>query len=896
MGDSKLFSEIRSEVRRQLSGVPLGAIRENEIVEELSQHLLDRTEEMRQNGASEDEVIRSIRADLRASDWLRELRRVETVPQEQFVLGARRNNMIRDMVQDTRYGLRSLRKNPGFGALVILTLAVGIGASTAIFSVVNAVMLRALPFQNPDRLVRIYESNPERGWPIFSASHPNFLDWRSYTQSFESIAASASTSFNYGPAGDVEVIRGSAVTADLLPTLGQKLALGRNFLPEEDRPGGNNRVVIVSYGFWQRHLGADPNVIGQTVNLSDQPFTVVGVLTEEFAWGAPDLQLLVPLAPDPNRSRGDHRLLVIGRLKNGVSLEAALNDLNGIAARLSEQYPESNKGWSVGGSSFYDWIVPEANRRSILVFVAAVAAVLLIACANIANLLLARGAVRQREIALRVALGASRSRIVRQLLTESVLMAVVGGGLGIGLCLLIVRTLKSMSPTNLPRLDELSVDMRVLVFGLVLSIVTGVLFGLFPAAQASRTNLNDALKEGGRSDGSGGPKQRIRTLLVIAEVGMSVMLLTAAGLLLRSFWRLQQVQPGFEPDRALTMRINLPRSRYAENAQGWNFYRELVASVQNVPGVTAAGVTSLLPMDGGNTASEVTIPGQPAPDGTKPSADWRIVSIGFFRAMGVRVRGREFDEHDTDKSQRVTIISEEMARRFWPNEDPIGRQVVLHSFGKEPMTIIGVAGDIRNAGLDSDLRPAAYAPTAVAALWNPMFLVVRTSTDPASRVGAVREVFKSLDGNVPVASVRTLDELVSNSLGQRRFTMFLLIAFAAAALLLACVGLFGVMAYLVSQRTHEIGVRLALGAKPRDVFALIIGRGMAFAATGSVLGIVGAIWLLRFIQDLLFQVGVRDPMTFVSAPVLLLLVAFVACYVPAHRAMKVDPLIALRYE
>ena len=889
--------EWKSDIRKRLASLKLEPARENEIVEELAGHLEDRYQEMLSSGLGRNEAELATRAEL--NDLLvKELNRIERkFGAEPFALGARRINMLGNLWQDLRYGLRLIRKNPGFSAVVVLTLAVGIGANTAIFSVVNAVMLRSLPFGDPDRLVRINESNPERGWPIFSASHPNFLDWRERNQTFDAIAATSGVSANVGTPGQIEVVRGSAVTVDFLTVLGTSPLMGRNFLPEEDKPGGNTRVVILTHGSWQRRFGGAPDVVGQTLTINDNAFTIVGVLPESFGWGTgSNFELLLPLAPDPQRSRGDHRLLVIGKLKHGVSAELALADLNTIAAQLADQFPESNKGWSVGAQSFYDWLVPEQIRRSLLLFLGAVGFVLLIACSNVANLMLARATARQKEISIRIALGAGRWRIASQLLVEALSLAMIAGIAGLGVAWLAMKALKAMDAGDVPRLDELSMDGRVLGFSLLISLLTGVLFGLVPAVHAARTNLNEMLKEGGRSVTGGRARQRIRSLLVTVEVGLSVALLVSAGLLLRSFWRLQDVNPGFKSDHLLTMRINLPRNRYPQNPQAWGFYKRFMEEVGALPGVESVGVTSGLPMSGGGTAGEVRIEGKPATDGSPSSADWRIVSPGYFRTMGIPLRGREFEERDNGDAPQVTIISEEMARRYWPGEDPIGKSVTLVSFGNTPFTVIGVAGNVRTVALDSDANPMAYTSTPFAASWNPMNFAIRTSGDPASQVAAVRSTLASIDPNIAVYEIRTADEILAGTLGSRRFTMFLLAVFAGVALLLACVGLFGVMAYLVSQRTHEIGVRLALGARPGDVFRLVIGRGMALASIGSALGLGGAWAIGRFLETMLFQVKPTDPITLASAPVVLLVVALLACYVPARRAMKVDPMVALRYE
>jgi putative ABC transport system permease protein len=803
---------------------------------------------------------------------------------------------MQTLLRDLRYGARMLWKNPGFTLIVLLTLSLGIGANTAIFSLVNTVMLRQLPFKDSDRLVRIWEENLERGWTTFGVSHPNFLDWRVRNQTFEAMAATAGASFNLNMGGNVEVIQGAVITADFLTVLSVSPALGRNFLPEEDRPGGNTRVALITHESWQRRFGGDPGIVGKTLTINDNPFTVVGVLPESFSWGGVRNEVFAPLAPDPARKRGDHRLAVIGRLKPGVTWEQALADMNTIAQQLAQQYPETNNGWSVVARKFYDWVVPEESRRSLLVFAGAVIFVLLIACSNVANLLLARGAARQKEISIRVALGAGRVRIVRQLLAEALLLALIAGGLGLLVAMWVVEVLKTMNPANLPRINELSVDGRVLAFGLLISLVTGVLFGLFPALQASRPDLNETLKDGARgSSGIGG--QRVRGALVIVEVALSVALLISAGLLLRSFWKLQDVKPGFESERLLTMRINLPRSRYRDNQAAWTFYSRLMQEIRGLPGAQDVGITSLMPMEGGNTSTDAQIPGRSAaPDGSQPSASWRIISPGYHRTLGIPLRGRDFDERDTASNAPVTIISEDMARRHWPGEDPIGKRVVLGSFGGRERTIIGVAGDVRSFGLDTEPGAMIYVPLATAALWNRFSLVVRTRSDPMALASAVRGALRSIDPNVPVYEIQTAERMLADSLGSRRFNMALLGSFAGVALLLASVGLFGVMAYLVSQRTREIGVRLALGAQPRDLFRLVIGRGMLLALIGTAAGLAAALGLARLLETLLFQIKPVDALTFTVAPALLLVVALLACYIPARRATKVDPLVALRYE
>ena len=778
-----------------------------------------------------------------------------------------------------------------------MALALGTGANTAIFSVVNAVMLRPLPFADPGRLIRIWESNPEGGWPTFSVSHPNFLDWRARATAFERLAAITGGSYSMTSGGDAEIVRGYAVTADFLPLLGTTPRLGRNFLPEEDRPGGNTRVAIISHGFWDRRFARDPSILQRTLTLNGLSYPIIGVLPDQFGWGGSTMDLIVPLAPNPERSRGDHRLLVIGRLKPGATLDQARTELTGIAAQLATQFPVSNRGWTVRLSSFYDWLVPDETRQALIIFAGAVLVVLLIACGNVANLLLARGAQRQREISIRAALGAERSRIVTQLLVEALLLAVIAGVIGVGIAILTTKLVVAYAPDALPRLDELTIDGRVLAFALASALLTGLIFGIVPALQTSKPNLTETLKEGTAGAGVSVGRQRLRSALVVAEVALSVALLIGAGLLIRSFWRLQNVSPGFATDGLLTMRINLPGSRYPTGPDGWAFYERLLASVRALPGVQSAATTSLVPLGGGNTSSEIKIPGKVVASGTQlPGADWRLASPGYFRTMGIPLRGRDFTDGDARDSLPVAIISEQAARIYYPDEDALGRTIQISSFSSNPITIIGIASDIRSLGLDTDPGPMVYRSAKVFTGWNPMNVVLRSALDPSSQVPAVRAAVRAIDSSVPVYDVRPVTELFDESLGPRRFSMYLLACFAGVALLLACIGLFGVMAYLVSQRTHDIGLRLALGAAPRDVLRLVLGQGLALAVAGAVLGVLGGLAGAGIMRSLLYSVTPRDAVTFITVPLALIGVALLACYIPARRAMKVDPLIALRSE
>jgi len=894
-------------VLERLAGLQIDGAQRTSIAEEVAQHLDDRYRSLIARGVSPDLAAAAVRRELDETALLRRgLRTVGRSPgPDRLAAGAeRRGSWFESVWQDVRYGARSLARSPGFTIVAAITLALGVGANTAIFTVVNAVILRPLPFSEPGRLVRFWESNPAKGWPTFSVSHPNFLDWRAQTQSFDGLAAQTGVGFTLTSGGDAEIVRGAAVTADLLPVLGISPRLGRNFRPDEDRPGGNTRVALLTHAFWQRRFGANPSIVGTTVSLDSRPYEVVGVLPESFAvaWGGPRLDLLVPLAPDPARNRSDHRLLVIGRLKPGVPLEQARAEMQAMASRMATTYPESNGGWTVVLATFYDWIVPEETRQSLLIMLGAVGLVLLIACGNVASLLLARASARQREFSVRAALGAQRSRIVRQWLVEAALLGVVAAAAGLGLAFLTTRLVVATAPSALPRLGEIAIDPRVVFFAAGVSLVSALLFGLVPALQASSPRVAESLKEGTRTASGGRGRERVRAILVVGEVALSVTLLIGAGLLVRSFWRLQQVQPGFEVQSVVTMRVNLPRSSYDTAAKSQQFYLRLVPAIAALPGVNGAAISSGPPLSQGGTSTEVTIPGKPQPKNSQPSAGWRLVSPGYFGALGIPLRGRDFSGEDGAIDEKgaplraVTIISEEMARRYWPGEDVLGKTVVLHSFGDGPQTIIGVAGDVRSFGLDSSPGPMVYGNALAFSRWSPMSIVVRSAVDPSSHIGEIRAAVRALDGSVPVYDVSTLDDLLSTSLGSRRFNMYLLGCFAAVALLLACIGLFGVLAYLVAQRTRDIGIRMALGANRADVVRLIVGQGMVMTVAGAAIGILGGVAAGRLLRGLLFSVTPMDAITFVAVPAILLLVALAACAAPARRATRVDPLIALRAE
>lgn len=793
-------------------------------------------------------------------------------------------------LQDVRYAARSLRKSPGFTFVAAITLALGVGANTAIFGVVNAVMLRPLTFPNPGQLVRIWESNLERDWPTFAVSHPNFLDWRAQAKSFVAMAAMDNIGLTWTSGGEAEVLQGRRVTATFLPTLQVTPLLGRNFFDEEDRPGGNTRVVILGHGFWQRAFGGDPGAIGKTITLNAEPYSIVGVLPASFRWGdATDM--LTPLAPDPARSRADHRLAVIARLADGASLQHATSELETMAARLGVQYPESNKGWGVRLLTFYDWLVPESTRRSLLVLLGAVALVLLIACGNVVNLLLARGTGRQRELSIRAALGATRARLARQLLFESCLIAVLAAGIGVALAVAAVRLLVAFGPDSVPRLDDLSIDGTVLAFALGVALTSMIAFGLAPAIQAARQDPQQSRRADSRGSTSGAGSRRIRAALTVAEVALSVALLIGAGLLIRSFARLQQVDPGFNTSGLMTARVGLPNTAYPGGPAKRAFFERLLADLRGKPGIEAAAIASGPPLTGDFTGGDVKLPTQSNEEAG--SAAWRLAGPGYFAAMGIPLRGREFTSQDVTERPPVAIISAALAERYFPNEDPIGRPLIMRSFTEEPHTIVGVAGDVKTFGLESEAGFVFYGAATQYPTWNPMMLVWRSK---APSVDAVRASLRSIDPSVPLSAVSSMDALFEQSVGPRRFNLFLLSVFAGVALALAAIGLFGVMANVVSQRTREIGVRLALGATRSEIFRQILGRGMALAGLGAAIGVGAAMGLSRVMETLLFSVSRSDPITFIAVPFALMTVAALACYLPARRAMRVDPVVALRVE
>lgn len=792
--------------------------------------------------------------------------------------------------QDLRYGFRMLRKNPGLTLVAVVTLALGIGANTAIFSIVNATLLRPLPFSEPQRLVWVWDVQPNYG--NAPSSYPEFLDWRNRNQVFESIAGYQGANFNLTGVGDPERVPGLLTTANFFSLLGVQPVLGRTFLDEEDRPGANP-VVLLSQSFWKSHFGADPGLIGRTIVFNGKSHSVVGILPNSSI-GRFRGDVFVPLALDPTKmSRGLHFLNVVARLKKGMGLERAQGDMDTVAAQIRKQNATDH---GIRLVTLRELIIGN-SRLLLLVLLGVVSFVLLIACANVANLQLARANARLKELAIRTALGARRARLVRQWLTESAALAIVGGTLGVALAYWSVHFLRASSLVNFPRLDEAGIDGRVLGFTLGVSLLSSLLFGLIPALQSSTLNLNDSLKEGGRGSSSGMTHHLTRDGLIVIEVALSLVLLIGAGLMIKSFIRLLRVNPGFHPENVITMKINLPASTYGDNQKQASFYQQVLHRLENLPGVVAASVVNNLPMGGGSTNGDFDVEGNPPwPNGQGPITEDHVVGPNYFRVMRIPLmRGRYFTERDVVGAPSVVVINEAFAQRVWPNENPLGKRVRIGWPNNNWLEVIGVVGNVKQEALDSATTLEAYVPF----LQGPvpaMTLVVRTNGNPNSWVGAVRSQILAVDKNQPIYNVMSLEEVISISVGQRRWNMILLAVFAGVALILAAVGVYGVISYAVSRRTHEIGTRMALGARQIDVLRMIIAQGVVLSLYGVILGLASSFLLTRFLSGLLFEVTSTDPMTYVLIPVLLAFVALVASYIPARRATKVDPMVALRYE
>jgi len=806
----------------------------------------------------------------------------------------RRVRLIEDLWRDFRFSLRSLLKRPGFTAIALLALALGIGANTAIFSLVNAVILQPLPYRDPDRLISVYgtRNRSTQG----SVGPTDFLDYRSQNKTFEQFAASGSMMLpmNLTGSGEPERLNASIITGNYFDTFGVRPALGRGFSLENEKTG-QDHVTVLSHAFWQTRFGGDPNIVNKTINLDGKAYEVLGVLPAEVVLPQP-AQLWVPINfdADPEMKMRNARFLRgIGRLKEGVTLDQAQTDTDLIAAQLEQQYPDSNTGWSLRLIPLREILVG-GSRTMLFILFGAVGFVLLIACANVANLLLVRAAARQKEIAMRTALGASRLRIIRQMITESLLLAIFGGALGALLAVAGVKLLVSLGEDNIPRTANVKIDATVLAFTLLISLATGLLFGLAPAIRTMKENLVDALKDGIRGGSEATVKNRTRSLLVVFESAIAVMLLIAAGLLIRSLVALQNVDPGFDPNNVLTLRVDLPRQKYNTPEKASNFFEQLETRVAGLPGVEAVGLITDLPLSGEARDMPYRVEGRPATSDIA-FVDFRRVNKNYFSAMRIPLRrGRNFTEQEVRQSDKAIVVSQAFVDSVFPNEEALGKRLIIWSgIRNEPYEIIGIVGDTRYQSLQGEPSATMYVPTRELLFVN---LVIRTQGDPLSLVGGVRKEVNALDPDQPIAAIRPMTEWVAMSAAGARYRTTLLGLFALLAMILAATGIYGVMSYSVAQRTQEIGVRMALGARPLDVLKLVVRQGMMLALIGVIVGLAGALALTRVMSSLLFGVTERDPITFVAVAALLIVVAFISCFVPAHRATKVDPLVALRYE
>ena len=892
-------------VRAHLALPELTPEREARIVRELAAQLEDFYREARARGASDPDADAFARAQI--TDWRRMARdlrqadarnarpRIERIANHMHdhahpKRGATR--MFADLLTDARYAVRQLRKTPGFTLVAVVTLAFGIGATSAIFSVINAVMLRPLPYPEPERLVSVFEIVPQYG--RFSVAPGNVLDWRQQNTVFEHIAAYSTGSETFVGSDGPERVPMAAASWDIFDTIGVQPAMGRGFRADEDVPK-QNAVIVISHGTWQRRFGADPNILGRSMPSSGSPLTIIGVMPAGFYFPSRETEFWRPIALNPaGATRGGHFLGAVARLKRGVSVEQANAEMQTIAQRLGRQYPATNANESAEAVRMHDLIVGPV-RPMLLTLMAAVTVVVLIACANVANLLMVRASTREKEIAIRTALGAGRRRLVVQMLTESLVLAGAGGALGILLAWLAVGPIQTLGVGSIPRVLDVALDRTVLAFAVLVSMTTGILFGLAPAWQASRDATGAVLKEGGRSSVTSGGRW-VRSALLVAEVALSLVLLVGASLLLRSFAKITGVDPGFDSEGVLAFRVALPQTTYPEDHARAAFYDRLLEKLNGSPGIQSAGMIQTPPMRGSYTLSFGIQGRPPAKAGEEPSANHRVVSPGYFKTLGIRLmRGRLFNDRDTNESPMVALVDEAFVRRHFAGEEPIGRGIDIGNGSDGFYEIVGVVADVHQGGLDAEAAPTMYVPFKQD-VFSSMWLMVKTSGEPATHAGLVRQAVREIDGALPAFSIMPLANMVSESVAQRRFSMLLLSLFAFVALFLAAVGLYGVVAYTVSQRTQEIGVRMAIGAQRGDVLRMVLGSGMKLALLGVTVGVAVALALAGLVASMLFGVTPFDPASYLATAAVLLAVAALACYVPARRAMSVDPLIALRQE
>ncbi|HVG32962.1 MAG TPA: ABC transporter permease [Pyrinomonadaceae bacterium] len=803
-------------------------------------------------------------------------------------------------MQDLRYGVRMLGKHPGFTIVAVLAIALGIGANTTIFSCVNALLLHPFSFANQERLMVVWERIPEGGIRRGSVAPGNFVDWRDQNRVFEQMAAFSQRAFNLTEGGEPERVSGARVTPGFFTVLGVKPLQGRTFTEEEGQLG-HEQVAVIKQSLWERRFASDPNIIGRQIMIDGKSYTVVGVLAPDFNFPLNGGEIWTSLAFDPKdlADRGSHYLQTLALLKPGISKAQAQAEIDTISRQAQQQYPETNTG-RTGLVEGLDETYTRGSRIYLIVLMGAVVFVLLIACANVANLLLVRATSRQKEIAVRMALGGSRWRLIRQLLTESILLSTIGGILGLLFSVWGIEFIRGGMPPGftqfIPGWDKLHLDTSVLLFTLVITLLTGAVFGLAPALQATRLNLNEALKESGKGTSSGASRNRLRSILVVAEVALSLVLLVGAGLMIRSFVHLISSNLGVNPENVLTMELSISRLKYPDEQHRVNFYEQLIGRVQNLPGVQKAAAINYVPMGRSNTSSFFRIADQPAPPkGKLPLADFQVVTNQYFEAIGTPLlQGRTFTDQDKKGSTRVLIINDRLAKRYFPAGDALGKRLIF-SDEDGPVEIVGVAADVKNEDLEDEPNLTVYAPFAQQPWWS-MALVVRTNAEPTQITSAVRNEVRAMDQELPIYNVKTMQQVIDETVSPKRLATYMLGFFAFAALILAAIGIYAVMAYSVTSRTHEIGIRMALGAQPRDIIRLIVGHGLFLTLIGVVLGLLGAFGLTRVMTEMLSGVTATDPLTFIALPLVLSAIALLACLIPARRATKVDPMIALRYE